>query len=195
MAFSEISLGKMLNNLSKDVVKNILSTFACKKNPEVEDFLISKSIQHEEKGLAKTILIFDSTASFGIAAYYTISTKSFSMEKMNSTSKKKFFGTSQTNGAIIPSILIGQLGKNDSCHSNITGHELMDFIFHYVYNMSILTPSVITYVEHNGHEKLKSFYEKFDFMYLKRENEELNNNLFCHVIQTKKIIEKINRQL
>ncbi len=193
MAYYEVSLLDYIDEVGKENIKSVLSKFVCKENEEVEYFLRERSLHNEIYGFAKTVLIFDSESEKNdIIAYYTITTKSLIFDKkMNSNKRKKFFGTSLTNGNAIPSILIGQLGKNEAIsNSNFTGSHLMDMIFRYIINMSILTPSVVAYVEHNGSSKLRKYYEKHDFKYLQRDGEEANG-LYCHVIMTKNLVSKV----
>jgi len=131
MPFAEVSLSEIIEEFGEENVKKVLSNFICEENNEVESFIRNKAINHEKRGLAKTILILDSDVGNNIVAFYTISTKSFFIETdINSSLKKKYFGTSQTSGNIIPSILIGQLGKNEAFkNSSFSGSNLMDFIF------------------------------------------------------------------
>ena len=150
MAFVEERLSEILEQFGEENTERVLSEFVCSENEEVELFIREKAILHEIRGLAKTVLVFDKETE-SIVGYYTISTKSFVIHSnINSRMKKKYFGTTQTSGDIIPSILIGQLGKNEAVESSFTGSDLMDLIFRYIKNMSILTPSLVCYVEHDG---------------------------------------------
>lgn len=157
MAFVEERLSVILKEFGEKETETVLSEFVCDDNKEVEEFIRKKAIKHENDGMSKTILIFDNDTD-DIVGYYTITTKSFLLHKMNTSKKRKFFGTSQTNGNVLPSILIGQLGKNSATKSKFTGSNLMDCIFRYIFKMSEYTPSVVCYVEHNGSEKLINCY-------------------------------------
>ena len=188
MAFVEESLSVILEQFGEENTKRVLSEFICSENEEVETFIKEKAILHENRGLAKTVLVIDTKAK-GIVGYYTISTKSFVIHSnISSRMKKKYFGTSQTSVDIIPSILIGQLGKNEAVESSFTGSDLMDLIFRYIKNMSVLTPSLVCYVEHDGREKLRNYYEKHGFTYFKREEDE-EKGLYCHMIKTKDVLQ------
>lgn len=188
MSFEEISLSTLIEKIGEDTTKKVLSDFVCKDNLEVEDYIRNKAMKHEKHGISKTVLVID-TKTNAIVGFYSVTTKSFILnEKMNSTAKKRLFGTSQTNGNIIPAILIGQLGKNENVKSDFTGKMLMDFIFLYIKRMSDLTPSVIVYVEHDGREKLVKYYESVGFKPFKREKEESECGLYCHIIKTKDIL-------
>lgn len=190
--FSEKSLNELLQKYDEDSIQAVLSSFVCNENQEVEEFLKHKAINHEKKGLAKTVLILDPNCNYEIVGYYSISIKSLIIEgTLNTTQKKKYFGTSQTNGNTIPAILIGQLGKNEAVKSTFTGSNLIDFIIMYIKRMSLYTPSVIVYVEHNGTQKLFDFYEKHGFIYFPRNNEELLHGLYCHLIKTDDFISKV----
>ena len=192
MSFEQISLAVLVKKIGEDTTETVLSDFICNTNLEVQDYLHNKAIKHEKRGISKTVLITD-TKTGAIVGYYSITTKSFILsEKINSNAKKRLFGTSQTNGNIIPAILIGQLGKNENVISDFTGKDLMSFIFRYIKKMSELTPSVIVYVEHDGRESLIKYYEQAGFKPFKREKEETEQGLYCHIIKTKDILDLLN---
>ena len=188
--FAEEHLSHILKIFGEEKTKEILSNFVCEKNKEVEKFLIDKAISHEKHNLARTMLIFDKSNG-NLVGYYSISIKSFVISSKISTSiKKKFFGTSQTNGKVIPAILIGQLGKNDAVKSSFTGTHLMDYIFRYIVKMHEKAASVIAYVEHDDKDELVAYYEKHGFDYFARKDEE-ERGLYCHMIKTENIIKAV----
>jgi hypothetical protein len=187
MIYSEKSLRFILAEYGVERTQKVLSSFIC-DNKEVQDFINNRAITHEERGLARTILIFDDKNSI-IVGFYTLSIKSLVLsEKLSSSKRKRYFGTAQTNGDVIPAILIGQLAKNDAVVTSFTGSDLMDLIFRYIYRVDKLLPSVVSYVEHNGSRSLFGYYEKHGFAYLPRVKEEKDKGLYCHVIQTRNIV-------
>jgi len=195
MRLIEKSLQSIIELYGTEGTQSVLSKFVCEKNKEVQDFIRNKAIDHEQKRFAKTILIFDKDADNQIVGFYSISIKSFVLnEKINTDKKKKYFGTSQTNGIVIPSLLIGQLGRNDSVETGFTGKELMDLIFRYISNVDNLVNSVICYVEHNGNANLRRFYETYGFEYFKRSYEENNKKLYCHMIKTSIVVDYVKKQ-
>ena len=191
MTHIEISLSNLIEEYGERSVKAMLSDFFCKENEEIEDFIRNKAISYEKKGLSKTVLIMNKRKS--ILGYYSITTKSFVLDfHLNSSRKKKYFGSSQTHGDIIPSILIGQLGKNDKASESFKGDTLMGCVFRYIADMSVLTPSVVCYVEHDGSRKLIDYYQRQGFEYIKREKDEIEKNLYCHIIRTASVIENMD---
>ena len=187
MIYSEKSLGLILAEYGVERTQKVLSSFIC-DNSEVQDFINNRAITHEERGLAKTILIFDDDNSI-IVGFYTLSIKSLVLsEKLSSSKRKRYFGTAQTNGDVIPAILIWQLAKNYAVDSCFTGSDLMNLIFGYIYRVDKMLPSVVSYVEHNGSKNLFKYYEKHGFAYLPRTKEEKYKGLYCHVIQTRNIV-------
>ena len=159
MRLIEKSLQTIIELYGTEGTKMVLSEFVCKKNKEVQDFIRHKAIDCEQRRISKTILIFDKDADYQLVGFYSLSIKSFVLdEKINTTQKKKYFGTAQTNGDVIPSLLIGQLGKNDAVKSEFTGKELMDLIFRYISRVDSIINSVICYVEHDGNKKIREFY-------------------------------------
>ncbi len=187
MIFEEAGLTELLEQFGEEQVSLVLSDFVCRKNSEVEDFIKYKAVINERKGLSRTVLIFENN---NVVGYYAVSTKSFVLEeKLNSSQKKRFFGSSQTNGNIIPAILIGQLGKNENVETTLSGSDLMSLIFNYIRNMSKYIPSMIVYVEHNGADALFRYYESQGFIYFPREREETEKDIFCHIIKTADILD------
>ena len=189
MKYSEKDLRSILADYGPERTQKVLSGFIC-ENEEVQEFIRDKAINQEERGLSRTILIFDENNGL-LVGFYALSIKSLVLSgKLSSHKRKTYFGTSQTNGNVIPAILIGQLGKNDVVDSEFTGSDLMSLIFGYIRNVDKLLPSVVSYVEHNGSKKLCKYYEKHDFTYLPREKEEKEKKLYCHVIKTSDIVKK-----
>ncbi len=190
MKYSEKSLSAILADYGAERTQEVLSGFMC-DNDEVQDFINNKAIVHEERGLSRTILVFDEKNGL-LVGYYTLSIKSLVLSvKLSSKKKKAYFGTAQTNGDVIPAILIGQLGKNDAVVSEFTGSDLMSLIFGYIFRVDKLLPSVVSYVEHNGSKKLCKYYEKHGFTYFPREKDEKEKSLFCHLIRTADIVKII----
>ncbi|MBO6193249.1 MAG: hypothetical protein J6O00_03610 [Clostridiales bacterium] len=192
MNLVETSLKSIIDSYGPERTEAVLSGFVC-DNEEVQDFIKKRAINHENRRLARTMLVFDRNADMKLVGFYSITIKSLILKEKLSTSKKViYFGTAQTNGNVIPAILIGQLGKNDAVKSKFTGSDLMNLIFEYIYEIDKLVPSVVAYVEHDGRESLVDYYEKNDFMYFKRESEENEKELYCHIISTQKIVDMVN---
>ena len=191
MIYSEKSLKYILAEYGIERTQKVLSSFIC-DNTDVQDFINNRAITHEQRGLSKTILIFDEENGV-LLGFYTLSIKSLVLsDKLNSSKRKAYFGTAQTNGDVIPAILIGQLAKNEAVDSAFTGTDLMSLIFAYIYRADKLLPSVVSYVEHNGSKNLFRYYEKHGFSYLPRVKEEEEKGLFCHVIKTRDIVSVLN---
>lgn len=56
--FIQISLDDMMEQLGEDKVKNILSTFMCPQNKDVEYFLKNKAIVFAQRKISKTYLVY-----------------------------------------------------------------------------------------------------------------------------------------
>lgn len=61
--FNIVPLNILLEQVGEERSKNILSSFSCELNRDVEKFLHNKAIIFEKQGIAKTNLVF---ASFKI---------------------------------------------------------------------------------------------------------------------------------
>lgn len=58
--YSLINLNDMLQQLGEDKLKNILSSYMCPYNKDIEYFLHDKAIEFSKHGIAATHLVFTS---------------------------------------------------------------------------------------------------------------------------------------
>lgn len=69
----------MLEAFGEEQRQELLSSFTCPKNPDVETFLKYKAIRFEESDNSRTYLILDSDNG-NILAYFSLSFKEVSLE-------------------------------------------------------------------------------------------------------------------
>lgn len=88
-----------------------------------------KAIRFEKLGLSKTVLLFDSNR---LLAYFAVCIKTFNFpDSLSKTQRKKLNGGFSKHSSV-PTILIGQLGKNDNFASEITGDKIMDMCLDHI---------------------------------------------------------------
>ncbi len=181
--FYELSLDDLLSTLGEDMTKNILSSFSCCKNIDVQNFLREKAVLFSEKGYAKTYLIYwkSEDEKFGeskpeLVGYYSIAAKPLTVlreykgKRINSRDWRKLCSLANARSSdkkcIMSSILIGQLGKNFSNENNllISGSDLLELALEKVHKVQDLIGGKIVHLECEDNEKLIDFYLKNGFV-------------------------------
>lgn len=170
--YIQINLNDLIEQIGEDDVKNLLSSFSCPLNPDVESFIKYKAIEFSRRGFAKTHLVFWNCKNESeLVGYYSIAQKSFTLSKgsvSNSLYKKlSQYGTydNAIQKYIISSLLIGQIGKNYSSGNDtlISGDELLSLALDKVKLIQNESGGRYTYLECEDTPKLINFYERNGF--------------------------------
>lgn len=170
--YALIALADMVKELGEDKVKNILSSFSCPLNSDVEKFLKIKSIEFAKQGLAKTHLIFTTyRGELSLIAYFTLAYKTIKVSKGSLTSNlrsriKKFAQyDDELKEYVLPAPLIAQLGKNFSNNLNtlISGDELLKMACEKVTEIQEIIGGKIMYLECEDKSQLLDFYMRNGF--------------------------------
>ena len=160
--------------LGEKFAKELLSTFSCPLNPDVEYFFKHTAIEFAKQGIANTYLIMASyKEKYVLVGYFTLANKFFVMDKSSVPNRKwrsrlakfAYFDTT-INKYLITAPLIGQLGKNytNSYNKLITGDELLKLALDKVAEMQHIVGGKIVYLECEQKERLISFYERNGFV-------------------------------
>jgi len=106
-----IPLRKLISSLSPERIAEILSSFPCRKDEDLEYFLREMAVMYEKKHLARTSLIFERGSYTRPIAYFTIAVSSMDASGLDcdNTLRKKM----NIHNNVAQSYLIGQLGKRD----------------------------------------------------------------------------------
>ena len=174
--FVQFNLSDMLDELGEDNVKEILSSFSCPMNTDVEKFLRYKAIEFSKRGFAKTHIVYLETEDKkenAFVGYYTITSKSITIERnaVNSREARKLrehgVFNEKTNDYTIAAPLIAQLGKNytDGNDSLITGDDLLHLAMEKVRKVQNEIGGRFAYLECEEKEKLIKFYERNNFKF------------------------------
>ena len=158
-------------------MRNILSTFLCPQNEDVQAFIQEKAIIFSQQNLSKTTLVYwrsEDETEKELVGYFTVALKHIQVHKKSvshSTAKRlhNFSITKDLNEDdklyILPAPLIGQLGKNFTGGNNllISGSELLQMALNKIRKIQREIGGRFVYLECEDDPKLKKFYEENGF--------------------------------
>ena len=186
--YISISLLDMICQKGEGYVKNIISSFSCPQNKDVEDFLHSKAIEFSRQGISKTHLVFTKKDDKPVlVGYYCLASKVIIVEKaaLSRTLQKKInkftIYDSYSKNYVTSASLIGQLGKNYTDKNNelITGDFLLELAVKKISAIQDEIGGRLTYLECEDNDKLINFYKKNGFVVFgKRELEKDETDSF-----------------
>lgn len=163
----------------EEKTQELISIFVCKKDLDIENFLKTRAIQFEKLGKSRTFFIFDEDSDdFNILAYFTIAIQVLKIpEELISGRKAKLLDgfSSKIKGFKItefPSILIGQLGKNETFVDAISGSEVLEYCLATVLEGQALLGGRIIILECKNIPHLIGLYEAFGFNLVEKEYKE-----------------------
>lgn len=172
--FNLANLSIMLDKLGEDRVKDILSSFHCPKNPDVESFIKDKAILFALQGLSSTHIV---TTSFRqepvIVGYFTLAQKTIEvdMARFKSKTQQKKISKFATFDPlkrchVLSAALIAQLGKNfhNNYNNLITGGELLQMAIDKIKAVQLDIGGRIIYLECEDVEHLNNFYDSHGFI-------------------------------
>lgn len=171
--FFTVSLSSMIDALGESTVVNILSSFSCPKNKDVENFLKSKSIIFSKQGISKTHLVFTSYKEepvligyFALAPKYIVIKKGSLSKTLQKRISKFAIYDPATKEYRTAASLIGQLGKNFTNNYNtlITGNELLKMAIDKIAKFQQEIGGKITYLECEDNQNLLDFYKRNGFV-------------------------------
>lgn len=172
--FVQINLSDLLDQLGEDEIKNILSSFSCPLNADVEKFIKTKAIEFSKRGFSKTHLIYwatDDEKEKEFVGYYTIASKFITIQRsvVNCKEARKLrehgvFDT-KANEYTVAAPLIAQLGKNYTSGNDslISGKDILQMAMEKVKKVQNEVGGRFVYLECEDKEKLIKFYETNNF--------------------------------
>jgi len=176
--------------------QELISIFLCSKDNDVENFLRSRAIAFEKMGKSRTFLIFDeSKEDFKLLAYFTLALQVLKIpESFSNRRIKQLDGfNAKIRGERIlefPTILIGQLAKNDLYKDCLSGFELMQYCLSTLLDGQVRLGGRIVMLECKDIPYLIHFYEQFGFNKLDRDCQEGDNIQLVKILREDEIIEK-----
>ncbi len=184
LEIKENSILDMLDMYGEDVCQEILSSFSCPLNKDVEDFIRNKAITFAKQRIAITFLVF-SNEDGKLIGYYTLVNRFVVVieNMLSKTIQKKISKFSQYDSKLhsflISMPLIAQLGKNFVDNNPISGAELLELACNRIKYVQRMIGGKTTYIECNANDKLLNFYSKNQFMTFgerTKENAEFGDN-------------------
>lgn len=170
-----INLRVMLEELGEDSVREILSSFSCPLNKDVEQFMRRKAIDFAVQGWSQTHLVMASyKQSPVLVGYFTLANKYISIsakmfQSRSSTLRRRIakFATynAEAKSYMLTAPLIAQLGKNysDGYDKLITGDELLAFACEKISRVQYDLGDRFAYVECEDKPQLVEFYARNGF--------------------------------
>lgn len=199
--YSILSLSDIIAEKGEDFCREILSSFSCPLNVDVEQFLTKRSaIDFALQGVSQTFLVYASYRKKNVlCGYFTIANKYIVVNKHSVSGTlgrrlRKFAMPSVArDGLVIMAPLIAQLGKNYSNDYNklITGDELLKMAEDQVRFAQRIIGGKVVYLECEDVDRLKSFYSENGYVeFGKRRLDKDERTEMCgtHLIQLLKYL-------
>lgn len=167
---------------SEDKIQEVISTFVCNKDKDIEIFLKEKAISFEKVSKSRTYFIVDEetleAGEFNILAYFSVAMQVLKVPvELSNRKVKNLDGLfSKRNGETItefPVFLIGQLAKNDTYEYSITGKEIIEFAMSIIYTAHEKVGGRIVLVECADKKQLIDFYINNDFEIIRQDEDNL----------------------
>ena len=167
------------------LLKQVFSTFSCKKNADVDRFLLQQSIDFTKKNQSVTYIVVSSEHN-QIVGYFTITIKpiTVNVDRFSNTTKRKIARVSEQNiengNYSLSAYLIAQIGKNyrDGINDKITGEQLLELAINKIKELQYMAGGMVIFLETENNEKLLNFYvnengfKQFDLREVKSEKED-----------------------
>ncbi len=172
--YIQINLSDLLDQLGEDEVQEILSSFSCPINADVENFLKKKAVEFSKREFSKTHLVFWETEDKKekeFVGYYTITYKHITIERsaINAKEARKLrehgIYSEKSKAYTIAAPLIAQLGKNFNNGNNmlISGDDLLHLAMEKILKIRNEVGGRFAYLECEDKPKLIEFYERNHF--------------------------------
>jgi len=172
-SLTQISVSELLLKYGQDISLNLLKSFLCTKNKDLEDFLINpnKALSFEKRQISKTYLFLDDELK--VVAYYTIALNIFSTQNLSKTLIKRLDGIDK-NRDQIASYLIAQLGKSDNCKYKI-GNSIVNHAIKTIHNVVSIIGGRFIIIDAVNNAKIIELYSNNNFIAIDDSNNTTEN--------------------
>ena len=188
-----ISLKTIIENLSKTEIDNLLSSFSCPLDNDIEFFLNSKAVQYEILSKGRTYLVCDSDelenkdiSDITIYGYITLAQKVLTVpDNVSNNMRKQLDGLScKIHGELLKHFncyLIGQLARNSIINnSQLKGRELINFAKSIILAAVNAVGGRYMLIECKDEPKLIDFYHSNGFQEISRQ--EVDGHIMVQMI-------------
>lgn len=199
--YSILSLKEIISEKGEDFCREILSTFSCPYNKDVENFLKNRSaIDFAQQGVSQTFLVYASYKKqnvlcgyFTIANKYIIVNKSAISKNLARRLRKFAMPGMPDDGIVIMAPLIAQLGKNydNGYRKIIQGDELLKMALDKIQDAQKIIGGKVVYVECEEVDFLRRFYVDNGFVEFGRrqlDKDETSEMSGTHLVQLLKYL-------
>ena len=172
------------------VIESYVANFYCSKDHNIEDFLKRKALLFEKLGKSRTFLVADE--GFDIVGYFSLALSILDIPQILSNRKRKNLDglSAKRKGELvekIPSILIGQLAKNDLYREKFSGNGLLEICLSKILEGQKILGGRIIMVECKKRPELINFYEQADFIMTTKEFDKEDLLVFHRILHEKEI--------
>lgn len=170
--YIQMNLHELIKEIGEDSTKKLLSSFSCKKNADVQNFIKDKACEFSKQGLAKTFLVYLKTeGSVSLVGFFSLAQKTITVDSKALNNKhrskiRKFSEFDANNKCFtLPVILIGQLGKNfaDRNNEKILGDELLKMALDKTMEVQSMIGGKFVFLECENNQKVLNFYKRNGF--------------------------------
>ena len=150
-----------------------LGDFSCKEESDISDFFKIKAVPGAEEMLSKSYCLFDPDKNEMVAAFCVLNA-TLSMEQLPNYSKRRINKELryEKQRKQYPATLIGQLVVFDKFRDMHLGDEFVRFVFSWLMTYSQNMGNRFAVVDAINKPKVLHFYEKNNFRFLFRTDEE-----------------------
>ena len=183
-----VSLQKLTELVSDEGLSEILSSFKCSRDSDIESFLNEKAVLFDRKGKSRTHLVLNRDAlengTIDIVAYFSLAINLLRIPEGTSSSQiKRLDGLYTRRGgepiSEIPSYLIGQLAKNDTNITSIQGALLLEYALSAISVAEEIVSGRVVHIECRDIPKVISFYEENGFKVLRQDPNDGLVQMYC----------------
>lgn len=149
--------------LSREDISQLLRSFTCPKNQDVELFLHSKAVEFEVRDTARTYLMLDDIGQ--ILAYFSLSFKEIELidRGLSLTAIKKLDGFDK-RAERVKAYLIGQIGKNLAIdHNPVDLETILNEVYAVIDEARALVGGRVIILECEDVVRLIQHYERHGF--------------------------------
>jgi hypothetical protein len=181
MGIDIISLTDLVKMASERHVQEVILSFKCEKNSDIEEFLKKKAVLFETQSKSKTYLLLDkerfSRGKVHLLAYFSVALKVLDISVLNLSNRKikelDGFSAKIRGEAIneFPVYLIGQLAKNDLYKDDIDGEIIIRQAMSVISSAQEKVGGRIILVECDEIPALVEFYETHSFSVIRRDTD------------------------
>ncbi|RYL93654.1 hypothetical protein [Sporolactobacillus sp. THM19-2] len=118
-------LSDLIQTSTKEEVNQLLSSFSCVKNPDVQNFLNQRAISNDVRQFAKTYLVVNQYEPRDIIGFFSFNISSFSIINDVSNSSHKYVTGFKDGHETFPTLLLCQFGRADRYKGIVPGDELL----------------------------------------------------------------------